>query len=96
MARKPKSETDPGLSANAPSSRTAFDGIRPKVGLRTLTFSAWSFTGSADRKAALIASVPLKRAGTPNEVAQCIVFLASDKASFVTGEILRVDGGRLA
>jgi NAD(P)-dependent dehydrogenase (short-subunit alcohol dehydrogenase family) len=54
------------------------------------------FTGSADRKAALIASVPLKRAGTPNEVAQCIVFLASDKASFVTGEILRVDGGRLA
>jgi NAD(P)-dependent dehydrogenase (short-subunit alcohol dehydrogenase family) len=54
------------------------------------------FTGSADRKAALIASVPLKRAGTPDEVAQCIVFLASDKASFVTGEILRVDGGRLA
>jgi NAD(P)-dependent dehydrogenase (short-subunit alcohol dehydrogenase family) len=40
--------------------------------------------------------VPLKRAGTPHEVAQCIVFLASDKASFVTGEMLRVDGGRLA
>jgi NAD(P)-dependent dehydrogenase (short-subunit alcohol dehydrogenase family) len=54
------------------------------------------FTGSADRKAALIAGVPLRRAGTPDEVAQCIVFLASDKASFITGEILRVDGGRLA
>jgi NAD(P)-dependent dehydrogenase (short-subunit alcohol dehydrogenase family) len=54
------------------------------------------FTGSADRKAALFARVPLKRAGTPEEVAQCIVFLASDKASFVTGAILRVDGGRLA
>jgi NAD(P)-dependent dehydrogenase (short-subunit alcohol dehydrogenase family) len=54
------------------------------------------FTGSADRKAALIAGVPLKRGGTPDEVAQCIVFLASDKASFVTGEILGVDGGRLA
>jgi len=54
------------------------------------------FTGSADRKAALIAGVPLKRVGTADEVAQCIVFLASDKASFVTGEILGVDGGRLA
>ena len=54
------------------------------------------FTGSADRKAALIAGVPLKRVGTPDEVAQCIVFLGSDKASFVTGEILRADGGRLA
>jgi NAD(P)-dependent dehydrogenase (short-subunit alcohol dehydrogenase family) len=54
------------------------------------------FTGGADRKAAFLAGVPLKRAGTPDEVAQCIVFLASDKASFVTGEILRVDGGRLA
>jgi NAD(P)-dependent dehydrogenase (short-subunit alcohol dehydrogenase family) len=54
------------------------------------------FTGSADRKAAFLAGVPLKRAGTPDEVAQCIVFLASDEASFVTGEIMRVDGGRLA
>ena len=54
------------------------------------------FTGSADRKAAFIAGVPLKRAGMPDEVAQFIVFLGSDKASFVTGEILRVEGGRLA
>ena len=39
------------------------------------------FTGSADRKAGLIAGVPLKRVGTPEEIAQTIVFLASDKAS---------------
>jgi len=54
------------------------------------------FTGSADRKAGLIAGVPLKRAGTPDEIARAVAFLASDKASFVTGEILGVNGGRLA
>jgi NAD(P)-dependent dehydrogenase (short-subunit alcohol dehydrogenase family) len=54
------------------------------------------FTGSADRKAGLIAGVPLKRAGTPDEIAQTIVFLTSDKASFVTGQIVSVDGGKSA
>jgi NAD(P)-dependent dehydrogenase (short-subunit alcohol dehydrogenase family) len=54
------------------------------------------FTGSADRKAGLISGVPLKRAGTADEIAQTIVFLASDKASFVTGDVLSVDGGKSA
>jgi Enoyl-(Acyl carrier protein) reductase len=45
-------------------------------------------TGSADRKAGLIAGVPLKRAGTPDEIAQTIVFLTSDRASFITGQIV--------
>jgi NAD(P)-dependent dehydrogenase (short-subunit alcohol dehydrogenase family) len=54
------------------------------------------FTGTTDRKAGLIATVPLKRAGTPDEIAEAIVFVASDKASFVTGQTLGVNGGRLA
>ena len=54
------------------------------------------FTGTAERKAGLIAGVPLKRAGNPDEIAQTIVFLGSDKASFITGQILGVDGGKLA
>jgi NAD(P)-dependent dehydrogenase (short-subunit alcohol dehydrogenase family) len=54
------------------------------------------FTGNADRKAGLIAGVPLKRSGTPDEIAKAIVFLASDQASFVTGQIVSVDGGKSA
>jgi NAD(P)-dependent dehydrogenase (short-subunit alcohol dehydrogenase family) len=54
------------------------------------------FTGSAEQKASLIARIPLKRAGEPNEIAQAIVYLSSDRASFITGQILGVDGGKLA
>jgi NAD(P)-dependent dehydrogenase (short-subunit alcohol dehydrogenase family) len=54
------------------------------------------FTGSSDRKAGLVASVPLKRAGRPEEIADAIVFAASAKASFITGQIIAVNGGRTA
>jgi NAD(P)-dependent dehydrogenase (short-subunit alcohol dehydrogenase family) len=54
------------------------------------------FTGTDEVKADLVSRVPLKRAGTPKEIAQAIVFVASDKASFITGASLAVDGGSLA
>jgi NAD(P)-dependent dehydrogenase (short-subunit alcohol dehydrogenase family) len=54
------------------------------------------FTGNPDRKAGLIAGVPLKRAGNPDEIAQTIVFLTSDKSPFITGQIVSVDGGKSA
>jgi NAD(P)-dependent dehydrogenase (short-subunit alcohol dehydrogenase family) len=53
-------------------------------------------TGTAERKTAFLTNVPLKRAGTPEEIAGAIVFVASDKASFITGEIIRVNGGKTA
>ena len=54
------------------------------------------FTGTAERKAGLVAGVPLKRAGTPAEIADAIVFVASRKASFITGQIISVNGGKTA
>src|SRR5881296_2005926 len=54
------------------------------------------FTGTDERKAGLITTVPLKRVGAPEEIAQTIVFLSSDKASFITGASFLVDGGKSA
>jgi NAD(P)-dependent dehydrogenase (short-subunit alcohol dehydrogenase family) len=51
-------------------------------------------TQTSERKAAFLDTVPLKRAGTPEEIAEAIVYVAS--ASFMTGEVLRVNGGRTA
>jgi NAD(P)-dependent dehydrogenase (short-subunit alcohol dehydrogenase family) len=54
------------------------------------------FTGTAERKAALLKTVPLGRVGDPADIARAAVFLASEKASFITGHILTVDGGKTA
>jgi NAD(P)-dependent dehydrogenase (short-subunit alcohol dehydrogenase family) len=54
------------------------------------------FTGSSERKAGLVAGVPLKRAGRPEEIADAIVFASSAKASFITGQIISVNGGKTA
>ena len=54
------------------------------------------FTGTAERKAALAKTVPLGRVGEPGEIARAAVFLASEKASFITGQVLTADGGKTA
>jgi NAD(P)-dependent dehydrogenase (short-subunit alcohol dehydrogenase family) len=54
------------------------------------------FTGTSERKAALLQTVPLGRVGDPADIARAAVFLASENASFITGQILTVDGGKTA
>jgi 7-alpha-hydroxysteroid dehydrogenase len=53
-----------------------------------------TLTDDADRLAAITASIPLGRTGTPDDIAGAVVYLASDAASWVTGQLLLVAGGR--
>ena len=50
-----------------------------------------AITGSAHEEWA--ARIPLKRLGTPEDVAAAVCFLASDEASYITGQVLAVNGG---
>ena len=52
-------------------------------------------TVSKEENEAFVQKTPLGRLGTPEDVANAVVFLASDEASFITGEILDVNGGLL-
>jgi NAD(P)-dependent dehydrogenase (short-subunit alcohol dehydrogenase family) len=52
------------------------------------------FTGTPENKAALVTTVPMDRLGLSEELANAIVFIASEEASFITGHVLNVDGGK--
>ncbi|HEY2446495.1 MAG TPA: glucose 1-dehydrogenase [Rhizomicrobium sp.] len=52
------------------------------------------FTGTPENKQALVTTVPMDRLGLAEEIANAIVFIASDDASFIDGHIFNVDGGK--
>ena len=74
--------------------RIRVNGIGPGTILTELARTAVLGNREAERK--ILSRTPLGRMGDPDEVAQVAVFLASDEASYVTGQTIYPDGGRLA
>jgi NAD(P)-dependent dehydrogenase (short-subunit alcohol dehydrogenase family) len=90
-------------------SKHAVEGITKSVALETVksgirvnavapgpidTGMLTRFTRTPENKAALVTTVPMDRLGLSEEIANAIVFIASDEASFITGHVLNVDGGK--
>jgi NAD(P)-dependent dehydrogenase (short-subunit alcohol dehydrogenase family) len=73
-------------------------GIRVNAVAPGLTDTAMAdrFTGTAEVNDALVATVPMLRRGSPEELANAIVFISSPEASYITGTVFDVDGGMTA
>ena len=99
-------QVDPSIAAIAQGRRHADDKIGTALAPHNIRVNA---VGPGSIDTAMMASVnanpeametvmsrtPLKRIGTPREVGDVVAFLASDKASYITGETIYVDGGRI-
>lgn len=79
-----------GLSDEVAGDNIRINAVRPGIIDTTLHDK----TGDSDRLHRLGPSAPMKRAGTANEVAEAILYLLSDQASYITGTTLDVTGGR--
>ena len=79
-----------GLAREMAADGVRVNAVRPGV----IETDIHASSGRPDRPALLAPLIPLGRAGTADEVAQAIVWLPSDAASYTTGALLDVSGGR--
>ena len=67
-----------------------------RSGTTATELAAKAVLTSEEAKNKIMMRTPLKRLGEPSEIADVVAFLASDASSYITGEIIMVDGGRMA
>jgi NAD(P)-dependent dehydrogenase (short-subunit alcohol dehydrogenase family) len=79
-----------GLAREVAAENVRVNAVRPGI-VRTEIHASGGDPGRVDR---LESSIPMRRAGEPGEIAEAILWLMSDAASYVTGSILDVTGGR--
>jgi len=79
-----------GLAIEVGNEGIRVNAVRPGLTDTDIHVSA----GAPDRMARMAPNIPMKRAASPEEIANAIIWLTSDEASYVNGAILDVAGGR--
>lgn len=79
-----------GLALEVAGEGIRVNGVRPGI----IDTDIHEGTGEPDRAARMVAGLPMPRLGTAQEVAQAIVWLLSEEASYTTGSVINVTGGR--
>jgi 3-oxoacyl-[acyl-carrier protein] reductase len=75
-------------------SRTIAEELAPTIRVNVVAPGPTIVTGAPDPEGGLTDAIPLRRWGRPDDIAEGIVFLLSDRARFVTGQVLHLNGGR--
>ncbi|HEU0223508.1 MAG TPA: glucose 1-dehydrogenase [Paracoccaceae bacterium] len=82
------------LAVELAPDRIRVNCIAPVMGATALLETFMGLPDSPENRAKFIATIPLGRLSTPEDIANAALYLVSDEASFVTGVVLEVDGGR--
>ena len=83
------------LTAADLSPRIRVNAVLPGA-IETAALLRWLDSKGDDARTAMVANTPMRRNGTPDDIAAAVLFLASPAASWITGKLLEVDGGAVA